>query len=143
MYPLLGLGVLCGFFDRHRQSYYEAKKRQQQQCEVDEQVVAQVKAIRKKLPGIGTRKLYSMLQDWLKKENIALGRDKFHALLKEKGLLVKRKKKTVRTTDSLHSFRKYSDLRKDLEVTAANQLWVSDITGSHRLISTQGKVFVT
>ena len=43
-------------------------------------------------------------------------------------MLVKRKKASFKTTNSYHHFHKYSNLIKDLEVTAPNQVWVSDIT---------------
>jgi transposase InsO family protein len=43
-------------------------------------------------------------------------------------MLVKRKRASCKTTDSYHHFHKYNNLVKDLEITAPNQVWVSDIT---------------
>ena len=43
-------------------------------------------------------------------------------------MLVKRKKASCKTTDSYHRFHKYNNLVKEMEVTAPNQVWVSDIT---------------
>ena len=43
-------------------------------------------------------------------------------------MLVKRKKASFKTTNSYHHFYKYNNLIKDMEITAPNQVWVSDIT---------------
>lgn len=57
-----------------------------------------------------------------------MGRDAFFELLRETGLLVRRKRYRARTTFSCHRFRKYPDLIKDLVPGRPEQLWVSDIT---------------
>jgi len=43
-------------------------------------------------------------------------------------MLVKPKKASCKTTDSYHQFHTYNNLVKDMQVTAPNQVWVSDIT---------------
>ena len=43
-------------------------------------------------------------------------------------MLTLRKKYSSRTTNSLHRFRKYRNIIKDIDVTRPNQVWVSDIT---------------
>ena len=43
-------------------------------------------------------------------------------------MLTLRKKYSTRTTNSLHRFRKYKNIIKNVEVTMPNQIWVSDIT---------------
>jgi len=48
--------------------------------------------------------------------------------LRDKNLLIRRKKPNHKTTDSFHRFYKYSNLIKDLEIIRPNQVWVSDIT---------------
>ena len=78
---------------------------------------------------VGTRKLLEMLSGPLKQHGIKIGRDKLFDLLASHQLLIrKRKRKRPATTDSNHPFRKYPNLIKDLSVSCANQLWVSDIT---------------
>ena len=42
-------------------------------------------------------------------------------------MLTLRKKYSSRTTNSLHRFRKYKNIIKDLKVNRPNQVWVSDI----------------
>ncbi len=55
------------------------------------------------------------------------GRDSFLALLRRHGLMQK-PRKSRSTTNSNHRFHKWKNLIKDFTPTAANQLWVSDIT---------------
>ena len=43
-------------------------------------------------------------------------------------MLIRRRKRGVRTTDSCHWLKKYPNLVVSLEPTAPEQLWVSDIT---------------
>jgi transposase InsO family protein len=57
-----------------------------------------------------------------------MGRDAFFELLRDTGLLIRRKRYRARTTFSSHRFRKYPDLRRDLIAERPDQLWVSDIT---------------
>ncbi len=83
---------------------------------------------RKVQPRVGTRKLHKDLSDAFIKAHLKIGRDRLFDILREKDMLVKRKKTSCKTTDSYHRFHKYNNLIKDLEITAPNQVWVSDIT---------------
>ena len=79
-------------------------------------------------PCIGTRKLYYLLKAVMKENGIKMGRDKFFTLLSTHGLLVKPRRKRVRTTDSSHVYRKYPNLIKEYEPCGPEQIWSSDIT---------------
>ncbi|MFI8380505.1 hypothetical protein [Leeuwenhoekiella sp. NPDC079379] len=57
-----------------------------------------------------------------------MGRDRFYSLLRRHRLLIPRTKREHITTTSKHHFYKYPNLVKDFIPTAAEQLWVSDIT---------------
>ena len=57
-----------------------------------------------------------------------IGRDRFCRILDEYGLKVRLKIRKPRTTDSSHGLPTYPNLVKEFIPTAANQLWVSDIT---------------
>ena len=85
-------------------------------------------SVRHLLPQLGTRKLYRLLGDDLKGQGIKVGRDKLFRLLREESLLVVRKRKYVRTTDSRQWMRQYPDLAKGLALSRPEQLWVADIT---------------
>lgn len=92
-------------------------------------IIKSMSEIRENMHRICTRKLQSMPSDTLRLHHIEIGRDGLSELLSEYGMLVKkRKRKKIYTTDSIHPFRKYPNLIKELQITAPYQLWVSDIT---------------
>jgi len=80
------------------------------------------------LPRLGTRKLYYLIGNELKREGIKCGRDKLFRWLREDGLLIVPARKYVQTTNSKHHLKKYTNLTKDMVLSAPEQLWVSDIT---------------
>lgn len=87
-----------------------------------------VQDIRYYQPKIGGKKLYFLLKDDLDKLPGSIGRDKFFDILRRLGLLVKRRKKYVSTTDSYHRFRKYKNKLKGKLLTGPGQAYVCDIT---------------
>ena len=127
-YPRIGLAKLCGWFGISRQAYYQHNWTAMTTIFEEDSVIKQVHAIRNKHPRIGTRKLYIMLQAFLTENGIKLGRDALFNLLASHHLLVRKRKRRIRTTNSYHWFKKYPNLIKDFEPKASNQLWVSDIT---------------
>jgi transposase InsO family protein len=58
----------------------------------------------------------------------AIGRDKFFDILRRSDLLVKRRRRYARTTESRHRFRVYQNHVQHIAVRRADQVWVSDIT---------------
>ncbi|MGF7078220.1 IS3 family transposase [Mucilaginibacter sp. UYCu711] len=116
-----GLRELCGLLGYSSQAYYQYNRSTEKRTFRQEQLIQQVLEHRRLQPRLGTRKLLGLMQP-------AMGRDAFFELLRENGLLVRRKRYRARTTFSCHRFRKYPDLVKELVVTRAGQLWVSDIT---------------
>jgi putative transposase len=90
---------------------------------------------------MGARKMYDMLQPFMMEHGIKMGRDALFDLLAANQLLVKKRKRKVRTTYSNHWLRKYPNLIRDYIPRTINQLWVSDITywkidtGEHLYIS--------
>ena len=84
--------------------------------------------IRRQMPRIGTRKLHYLLKDTFQKERIAMGRDRLFDLLRGEGLLINRKRKYIRTTNSRHWMRKYPNLVGQLQITQPEQVWAADIT---------------
>lgn len=91
-------------------------------------VLKQVALIRWELPKVGTRKLQYLLKDFLVQHRIKMGRDALFSLLMEEGLLVKKRRRKVSTTNSRHRFRKYPNLVRELELVRSEQVWVCDIT---------------
>ncbi len=120
---------LCNLFGNTRQAYYQSIRFKEQQAYELEIVLQLVVKIRIKQPRIGGRKLYKLLKGEFVKHEFKIGRDAFFDILGENNLLIKsRKKRRVITTMSFHWLRKYPNLIVNFTATAANQLWVSDIT---------------
>ena len=127
-YPQSSMEDLCAAFGKSRQAYYKAERKRQDKELIEDLIVEEVKRLRKYQPKSGGRKLFYLLQPFFKKEGIKMGRDRLFDLLRKRNLLIKKKKRTAKTTNSNHPFRKYPNLIGDLKVKKANQLWVSDIT---------------
>ncbi|HSI74412.1 MAG TPA: IS3 family transposase [Lunatimonas sp.] len=115
-------------FGYSRQAYYQLQKYRYKSQAQTEIVLQMVRNERKTLPGIGGRKLLSLIEVLMKKEEIQMGRDAFFDLLKENNLLVRRSKTRVYTTMSRHRYRMYPNLIRGKVLTGPHQLWVSDIT---------------
>jgi putative transposase len=119
---------LCGYFEVSRSGYYKAAEHACHK-ELDEQLLlSMVRDIRKLHSRMGGKKLYKLLKPAMDGAGIKMGRDKFFELLARNGLLIRRKRKYIYTTDSYHHFRVYKNLLKHQLLTKANQAWVSDIT---------------
>lgn len=110
----------------HRQSYYKSKKRVKDKKDLAAKVVELVNGIRILLPRLGTRKLYHMLEDSLRK--LKVGRDKLFAILKANHLLINPKRQYHVTTNSHHRFKKHKNQIEFLAINRPEQVWVSDIT---------------
>lgn len=127
-HPHICLGELCALFGVTRQAYYEANRHAQKTSIANMLVLTFVKEIRIMMPLLGTRKLIHTLEPKLEEHHIKMGRDQLFDLLRFHGLLIRRRKRTVRTTDSNHIYKRYANLIKDLVLSGIEQLWVSDIT---------------
>ena len=124
----IGLARLCGWFGISRQAYYQNGWEGVSTTAEEELVLQQVLGIRKQHRRIGTRKLYEMMQPFMMEHTIKMGRDALFTLLSANGLLIRKRKRRIQTTNSQHWLRRYPNLIRDFVPTAINQLWVSDIT---------------
>ena len=128
-YPNLGLARICALFGVTRQAYYQHQWSYMEQSTEELVVLSKIKEIRNKHPRIGGRKLLDLLKNPLLEHQIKMGRDALFDLLSRYGLLVRKRKRRVYTTQSFHHYRKYTNLIKDKPMpTTANKIWVSDIT---------------
>jgi transposase InsO family protein len=127
-YPLTSLGIICGLFGKTRQGWY-AHKWQAAQTTLEHAIVLSlVKDIRELQPGAGTPTLYKMLRDTLPAHHIKMGRAALNDLLSAHGMLIRKKRRKPKTTDSAHLYRRYDNLIKGVEIDRPCQVWVSDIT---------------
>jgi transposase InsO family protein len=113
-------------FGIDRQVYYRRIRRKNSRQTKAQEIVLLVEDIRKKMPKIGTRKLYYLLSGELKE--LKIGRDKFFDILRANHLLIEPKRLYHITTNSHHRFRKHKNRILDLEINRPEQVWVSDIT---------------
>jgi putative transposase len=74
-------------------------------------VLGIVRELRHEIPLIGTRKLLFQLQPQMKKHGIKMGRDKLFHLLRFHGLLIRRRRRIAKITDSHHWLKKVSKSR--------------------------------
>ena len=116
----------CDLLGHSRQAFYKKKTDEAEQLAREIRILDAVHEIREIDPGIGGVKLWLMLcvmfnTGWMP------GRDKFMNLLRRHHLMQK-PRKSRSTTNSNHRYHKWKNLIKGFVPTAANQLWVSDIT---------------
>jgi len=104
-----------------KQSFHQYHNRLLNRLQEEAYLVRLIEDIRKDHPTMGCREMYFKIAP------INIGRDAFEELCYQNGFMVKRVKNFRRTTDSSGVIR-FDDLTKGLELTTADQLWVSDIT---------------
>jgi transposase InsO family protein len=89
-----------------------------------ENMLKAIKIKRHQMPKIGGRKIKYLLEN----QGDNYGRDKIFKLMKDNGLLVKRKKSYKVTTDSSNQENRYRNLIKGTEVSRADEIYLADIT---------------
>jgi len=108
-------------FGMSKQNFYQRMIKLDHQSEEEEQLLYMVQKVRKNHPRMSARTMYRMIQPQ------AIGRDKFEHLCLENGFRVK-KQKNYRVTTNSKGVVRFPNLIQDIEVTAVNQVFVSDIT---------------
>jgi len=122
------ISELCELVGVSKQAYYQYDEDIAIAKAAREEFALQyIKDIRKDDPGLGGVKLWYMYRDKFGCDS-PIGRDRFCRIISENGLKIRMRMRKPRTTDSTHGLPTYLDIVKDLVPTAANQLWVSDIT---------------
>ena len=127
-YPDISLNRICRLLGISRQAYYQNGWFEEKLSASHTMVLERVRQIRHMHPAIGTKKLYVMLQPFLCEHHIKIGRDALFGLLAVHGMLIRRRKRKVYTTQSHHWLKKYPNLIEQMELLRPNQLWVADIT---------------
>ena len=96
--------------------------------------------MRKRLPKLGTKKLYHLIQPDLQTNSIKMGRDRLFDWMRSYGLLIKPPRRYIKTTDSRHWMKKYPNQVKGLKIVRPEQVWVSDIT---YVKTTEGNLYLS
>lgn len=114
---------LCRLFGYSKQAYYKHQKCRQK-WQLERNVTLElIHRVRHTLPRLGTRKLHYQL-----KSELPVGRDKLFDILRAEGLLISKKRRYTKTTNSRHWMHKYPNKVKNLDIIRPEQVWVSDIT---------------
>ncbi len=116
----------CELLGKTRQGYNRVHELKEERERREKVLLEAVNEIRAADPGIGGYKLWLMMKDMFGQGWVP-GRDRFLRFLSRNRLVLPRPKPR-HTTNSNHRYRKYSNLVRDFEPSAPNQLWVSDIT---------------
>ncbi len=119
---------LCKLIGVSKQAYYQYDEDVALAKAAREEFALQYsKDIRKEDPGIGGVKLWHMYRAEFGCD-YPVGRDRFCRILSENGLKIRMRMRKPRTTDSTHGLPTYPNIVRDFVPSAADQLWVSDIT---------------
>jgi len=128
VFATVGVGRLCKLFGKTRHAYYDKNWYLKQRYNDERIVLELLLQLRREIPVLSTKVIYHMIKPTLLKHGITIGRDALHELRRQHGLLYRRRRRYIRTTDSHHRFHKYPNKIKNLEVTHIEQVWLSDIT---------------
>lgn len=120
------VSLVCRLFGHCRQAFYQSKADIEKEVERERKIFNAVADIRNEDPRVGGYKLWLMLISMFGRECVP-GRDRFFVVMRRKGLMLP-KPKPRHTTNSNHRYHKWKNLIKGIVLTAANQLWVADIT---------------
>jgi putative transposase len=104
-----------------RSSYYYKPKENKRD---NASLMKRIEELVEEFSGYGYRRITAQLR----REGIRINHKRVLRLMRERGLIRKLKRRWVRTTDSTHGYKIYSNLLPESPVTAPNQVWISDIT---------------
>ena len=114
---------LCGLAGVSRCGYYRHLQRKNNAQQPD-QVRNEIRQICGEYSSYGYRRVSQELY----RRGSRVNHKRVLALMRKEKLLCRPKRRWVRTTDSSHGYRVYSNLAKTMILTEPNQLWVADIT---------------
>lgn len=115
-------------FGYSRQAYYKQKSSHKAEILYQDQIVSMVRQKRMRMPRLGTRKLYYLLKEDFRSQNLKVGRDQLFHILRVNHMLVRPRKSYHKTTNSKHWLKKHRNLISGLTINQPEQVWVADIT---------------
>ena len=128
----MSINKSCKLLGHARSTFFEVRKNRQIKIEkeklLEQYVLAKVAEIRKEMPRIGGKKLYFLINQDTQRQQFKFGEQRFFDILNKYNLLVKKRKKYVRTTDSKLWRGQFDNLLEGISINRPEQVWVSDIT---------------
>ena len=123
--PKVTVDDLCSLFGRTRQAYYQKLRYDYQEQAEQAVILNMVRDYKKDMGKLGGRKIWFLINSV---HPGFVGRDRLFEIMGANGLLNPKRKRSVRTTWSASWLHRFPNLVQDIVLTAANQVWVSDIT---------------
>jgi len=121
--PEFGVSALCRVLEVPRSSAnYRVKEKPLVELSGLKTLVAELRAQHR---NYGVKRMYKLLGY----KSVAASRSEVHRAFSELGILKKAPRRTVRTTDSDHGYKRWENLMLDLVVTHPDEVWVADVTG--------------
>lgn len=107
-----------------RSTFYYRTSKRDKKLKQDADLRDRIETIVLDFPGYGYRRVTKALH----RQGIRVNHKRVLCIMRLEGLLCRKKRRFLTTTDSRHSFTVYPNLLKDMKVVQTNQVWVSDIT---------------
>jgi len=107
-----------------RSTYYYRPRKRDEKLKEDTDLRDRIEQIVIEFPGYGYRRVTHELH----RQGLRVNHKRILRLMRQQGLLCRKKRRFRVTTDSRHSFRIYPNLVKDFNLTGINQVWIADIT---------------
>ena len=114
--------VICEVIGYSRSRYYYQPRTEKESKE--ETLKAAISEVAGRYPTYGYRRIKKQLQ----REGWNVNHKRISRLMRALGLLAQRKVRRKRTTNSVHGYKRYPNLVKELVVERPEQVWVGDIT---------------
>ncbi len=122
-HPEMPVERLCSLMGVSR-SWYYGRPSVEQKAQKDVVLRDAIEQIVLRFPGYGYRRVTAALR----REGWDVNHKRVLRVMREESLLCQLKRRFVPTTDSAHSFRRYPNLIKDIEIDGLDQVWIGDIT---------------
>jgi len=117
--------VLCEITEVSRSGFYRfLSSVKEKAASIEVNLIEHIEHICVDMPGYGYRRVTRALQ----RMGYRINHKRVLRLMRSNDLLCKRKKGSVRTTNSRHTLGIYPNLAKDIQPTSPDLLWVADIT---------------
>ena len=118
-YPIQVICEVIGY-SRSRYDYRTKSDKQKQEEDLTKAIID----VAGRHPTYGYRRITKQLQ----REGWTVNHKRISRLMRELGLLAKRRIRRKRTTNSVHGYKRYPNLVQGLVVERPEQVWVGDIT---------------
>ena len=110
--------------DLPRSTYYYPPRNREEKLKQDADLRDRIEQIVLDFPGYGYRRVTRQLH----REGIRVNHKRVLRIMRQEGLLCRKKRRFAVTTDSRHPFRIYPNLVRNIQLTRINQVWIADLT---------------